>query len=374
MRIRSKNRFVSILAFVLAFLMAVPPASAEQEAFRQAHDPGERDILIDLIRRVDYKNETVFVIGHQTPDADSVGSAISMAYLLNSLGIPAEARITADINLETEYAYTAIHYPVPEILENAAGKQLWLVDHSTATQMVEGAEDARIVGVVDHHGIGSVETSELICVLSCPAGSTCSIVCMLCDACGVELPEDIASVLLIGLLSDSSNMKSSGVTLLDEAAFARLKAISGIDDTDALFAGMLEAKLSYKGLDDREIFYSDYKDYEHNGYRYGIGCIKVARPDLIPGMAERMQNAIEAEMANGNEADLLLYHIYDPDYTMGYSGFTGKDVTVAGKIMEGAFGDIAKKQGEYYVFTPSLSRKKEIVPTIDACLEEMEQR
>lgn len=328
-----------------------------------------KEIVTELITGVDYTEDPVYVIGHRTPDSDTVASAIGMAYLLNSLGISAEARITGDLNLETEYAFTESGYTVPEILEDAAGKQLWLVDHSAGTQMVEGGEDARIVGIVDHHGIGDVQNAEPICVLSCPAGSTCSVICQLCDICGIELTEDVAGTLLIGVLSDTANMKSSSVTLLDQTAFSVLKERSGIADTDRLFNGMLEAALSYKGMSDKEIFYSDYKDYEYNGYHYGIGCVKVARPDLIPAMAERMQAVITEEIERDVEAELLLYHIYDPDYSTGYSGYCGKDKTFADTLIESVFGKSGEKQGEYYLFTPSLSRKKAIVPPIDAYLD-----
>ena len=341
-----------------------------QLRLKEAESKPYKEIFVDMLRRVDYQDETVYVIGHKTTDSDTVASAIGMAYLLNQLGIKAEAKVTGEINLETKYALTKLSYSVPEILENAEGKQLWLVDHSTSTQMVNGAEKARIVGITDHHGIGSAETTELICVLSCPAGSTCSIVSELFEICDVKLPKDVASVLLAGVLSDTSNMKSN-VTKLDETVFAKLKELSGITDTDGLFAGMLDAKLSYEGLNDKEIFYSDYKNYEHNGYKYGIGCIKVARPDQIPAMAERMLAVIKKEETT--EADFLLYHVYDADYSLGYTGIVGKDEAFITQLMESTFGEIAQKSGEFYVFTPSLPRNKSIVPPIDKYLDTVEK-
>ena len=333
-----------------------------------------KEILTDLICRLDYQDKPVYVIGHKTPDSDTVCSAIGMAYLLKSLGISAEARISGELNLESRFVFSELKYSAPDVLEDATDKQLWLVDHSAGTQMVTGAEKARIVGITDHHGIGDAETSETICVLSCPAGSTCAVVCQLCKGCGVELPKDTAGVLLAGLLSDTSNMKSKAVTKLDEFAFEELKRLSGISDTDGLFRGMLEAKLSYQGLSETEIFYSDYKDYEHNGVKYGIGCIKVAHPDLIPAMAERMQTVIESEIGSGCEADCILYSIYDPDYSTGYMGIAGKDGAFAEKLMEDTFGEKAEKQGDFFIFQPSLNRKTEIVPPIDAYLDTVPYR
>ena len=328
----------------------------------------DREILIDFFRQVDYKDEPVYVIGHQSPDFDTTASAIGMEYLLNELGIASEARLAGPANPETEYGLSVIGYPVPEILENAAGKQLWLVDHSDSPQMVNGADKARIVGITDHHGIGSAEVSIPINVLSCPAGSTSALVFWLCTKCEVEIPRDIAGVLLAGMLSDTSNMKSDSVTTLDEIAFVRLKNISGISDTDAFFNGAQEAKLSYKGMDDCEIFYSDYKEYETNGFHYGIGNIKVAFPDQVSEMSERMLRVIESEAKNSSDLHFLLFEVYDSDHSLGYIGFYGNDTELTEKVMDTAFSGSGEKQGKFYAFSPSLSRKADMVPLIDDCL------
>lgn len=343
---------------------------AELQAMTEARQT-DSEILTELFRQVDCKDEPVYVIGHKSPDFDTTASAVGMAYLLNELGITAEARLAGPLNLETEYGLSAIGYPAPDILENAAGKQLWLVDHSDPLQMVNGADKARIVGITDHHGIGGVEASEPINVLSCPVGSTSALVYTLCTKCGVAIPQDIARVLLAGILSDTSNMKSNGVTALDEIAFAQLREISGISDTDALFNGMLEAKLSYKGMDEREIFYSDYKEYETNGVLYGIGVIKVAHPEQVPEMAERMLPVIESEVKNGSDMHFLLFEVYDPDYSLGYMGFFGKDMEFTEKAIDTVFSGSGEKQGEFYAFSPSLSRKTDVLPPLDDYLNNL---
>lgn len=360
-----KNKYESAIAEAAANNEAL---QAQLTAFEK-EDAINKEILIDMLCRIDYTDKPVYVIGHKTPDSDTVCSAIGMAYLLKNLGISAEARIPDELNLESQYAFSELKYPTPDILEDATDKQLWLVDHSASTQMVKGAEKARIIGITDHHGIGDTETSEMICVLSCPAGSTCAVVYKLCEVCDVELTKDIAGILLVGLLSDTSNMKSKYVTKLDESAFEKLKELSGISDTDELFRGMLEAKLSYKGMSDTEIFYSDYKAYEHNGVKYGIGCIKVAQPDQIPDMAERMQAVMEAEIAGSCEPDFLLYNVYDPDYSTGYMGIAGKDAAFAEKLMTYTFNESAERQGNFFISKPNLARKTDVVPPIDAYLD-----
>ena len=84
-----------------------------------------------------------------------------------------------------------------------------------------------------------------------------------------------------------------------------------------------------------------------------------------------MQAVIESEIANGCEADFLLYSICDSSYSTGYMGIVGNDTEFVENLMTGTFGNKAERQGDFFIFKPSLSRKTNIVPPIDAYLDEL---
>ncbi len=44
----------------------------------------ETTLYADLLRGIDYGDEVTWVIGHKSPDADTVGSAMAYAWLLRS--------------------------------------------------------------------------------------------------------------------------------------------------------------------------------------------------------------------------------------------------------------------------------------------------
>jgi len=125
----------------------------------------------NLLTNFDYRDKITYVIGHKSPDSDTVGSAIAYAYLLNQIGIKAEAAVSGPINQETQFALDTFGVKVPQIIDNAENKQFVLVNHSNYSQAIDGMNKARIVGIVDHHGIGDVVTSEQINVRSAPAGA-----------------------------------------------------------------------------------------------------------------------------------------------------------------------------------------------------------
>ena len=76
----------------------------------------ETTLLSDILCGIDYGDEVVYVIGHKSPDADTVGSAIAYAWLLQQLGINAKAAATAAVNRETQYALDFFDMEQPEII------------------------------------------------------------------------------------------------------------------------------------------------------------------------------------------------------------------------------------------------------------------
>lgn len=92
----------------------------------------------------------IYVTGHKSPDSDTVGSAIGYAHLLCELGYDAQPVVLGKINNETKYILNAAGIETPMLLEDAAGCNMVLVDHSEYIQSAEGLQDANIISIIDH--------------------------------------------------------------------------------------------------------------------------------------------------------------------------------------------------------------------------------
>ena len=62
---------------------------------------------------------TIYITGHQSPDSDTVGSAIAYASLLQALGYDAVPVVLGEINHETAYILKAAGLETPQLLEDA---------------------------------------------------------------------------------------------------------------------------------------------------------------------------------------------------------------------------------------------------------------
>ena len=341
-----RKLFILLLAGMILF-----PAMAEGNKY------------VELLQKLDYGNAVTYVIGHKSPDPDSIGSAIALAELLNVNGIPAAPAASERIDNESAYALQALGLEAPLILGDARDKQFVLVDHSSYAHAIDGMAQARIVGIMDHHGMGDVKSAEVIPILSLPVGATGSLICLLYQECGTKITPGAARAMLMGILSDTRNM-TYNVTDLDREAYETLIPIAGIDNMDALYEGMSNAKTSYDGMTTEEVFYSKYKEYTAGSYHFGIGFV-YASPETIAEVSAEMKQYM-LEIYPQSSQDYLFCMVSDSGSTwLSWVG-DGSEELVCESYEE-------YDGGEYIIFRPATTRKLKIVPPLTRVLESRNQ-
>jgi len=243
--------------------------------------------------------ENIYVIGHLTPDTDTVVSAITLARFLNSKEktdryVPA---MTGKANSETEYIFKKFNVNLPMIMEDATGKELYLVDHNEESQIVKGHEMDKIIGFVDHHKI-NFKNSKPVCIVTRPWGSTNSIIYSMYKKNGVDLPDEIKPLMLCAILSDTVILKSPTTTPKDMEIVNALSEELDID-YEELGMEMFKAKAQVASKTAEEILKNDFKDFDFSGKKVGVGQIET--PDLkevmekVESIKARMKYLLENE-------------------------------------------------------------------------------
>ena len=152
---------------------------------------------------------------------------------------------------------------------NLRKRRIILVDHNEATQAVEGFDQAEILEIIDHHRIGSLETSGPVYFRNQPVGCTATIITQMYDENGVEIPPQIAGLLLAAILSDTLVFRSPTCTPLDEASAKRLAKIAGVE-IDEFASEMFEAGEKLDGKTAEEVFLQDFKVFMCGDIRFGV--------------------------------------------------------------------------------------------------------
>ena len=313
--------------------------------------------------------DTIYVTGHKSPDSDTVCCAIAYATLLQRLGYDAKAVVLGPVNKETAYILNAAGVETPPELTDESGKNMILVDHSEYTQDLDSLKDATILAVIDYHGIGSVTTGNQVIYDARPMGAAATIVWSRYRDYGVEVDPTTAKLLLGGILSDTNDLKYGTTTSADIEAVKALSAIAGMKDEElaTFFAEMHREFLSHEGMTDEEIFFSDYKEYEAGGKKYGIACVNCYDDAEAKEIAERLKKLMPVILPKtGMDMAFVQIGVQNDDYNVNY--LVGVD-EAAEEVLKEAFKDKLSKAGSAFLLNPGVSRRTVLVPALNGVLE-----
>lgn len=300
----------------------------------------------------------VLVLGHKNPDTDSICSAISYAYLKKQLGMPAEPIRLGEANNETLYALEKFNFEQPRLVVKVAteASQVILVDHNERQQSAADIQDVQIIEVVDHHRIANFETVDPLYFRAEPVGCTATIILKLFKENGVEVPSDIAGLMLSAIISDSLLFKSPTCTEQDLQAARELAEIANVDAAEYGLA-MLKAgaDLSNKTLED--LMSLDSKEFEANEHRFEVAQVNAIDVNEVISRQKELEVLMNEKIARKN-LDLFAFVVTDILNNDSVAIVLGRK---AG-IIEGAFKSSVV---DNRILLPGVvSRKKQIIPVI----------
>lgn len=235
-----------------------------------------------------------------------------------------------------------------------------LVDHNQPAQSVDGLEEADIMEIIDHHNLGNLGTQIPIQFRSMPVGCTCTLIYQIYKENNIEIPENIAGLMLSAILSDTLLLKSPTTTDMDVEVARKLAAIANLDIQEYGMA-MLKAGSSIAGMSISEIVEEDFKTFKLGETSIGIGQVMTLDFEEI---AKEMPKYIAHldEMCVKNNYKLAVLFVTDAVKNGSYLLYsTGSEAVVAEayKIKEAAEG----------TYLPDMvSRKKQMYPALAAVI------
>lgn len=246
-------------------------------------------------------------------------------------------------------------------LDDIDKKQVILVDHNEYEQSVDGLHQAEIIEIIDHHKIGTIGTDLPINFRNMPVGSTNTILYLLYKESHIEIPKDIAGLMMSGILSDTLILKSPTSTNLDKEALNELSKIADVD-YETYGMEMFKAASSLDGMSKEQVLYSDFKNFHINDNTVGIGQVLTLDIEQIKKVEKEYIELLnqECEMKNYDVVGLFITDIINQGSYI-YFNDNSKE------IWKHAFGLQHLKQGTF--IKDCISRKKQIVPGIMKVLD-----
>ena len=244
-------------------------------------------------------------------------------------------------------------------------RRIILVDHNEATQAVEGFDQAEILEIIDHHRIGSLETSGPVYFRNQPVGCTATIITQMYDENGMEIPPQIAGLLLAAILSDTLVFRSPTCTPLDEALAKRLAKIAGVD-IDAFASEMFEAGEKLDGKTAEEVFLQDFKVFMCGDIRFGVAQGSYMTRKNLQAAQALLQPYLEEARNKQNVEDLYML-LTDVPKEESVVICTGR---YAAEVLSNGFESRPAADGSW-TLPGVVSRKKQFIPAMMSAYQEL---
>jgi len=252
--------------------------------------------------------DNIYIIGHKSPDLDSVAAAISYTHFKNILEdtdiyVPA---IAGEANKETRYILEKFGFSLPVKVDSLAHKTVILVDHNENSQSASGIEDAKIVEILDHHKL-DFKNSEPINVTIKPWGASCTIVTDMYMKNTIAIDKNLASLMLSAILVDTVITKSPTCTEIDKKIISSLAGLAGIDDWEKFAIDIFKVRSDISDLSDLEIIKSDFKDFLLAENKFGIGQVETADINQFESREDDLLKEMEKMLQNDNYHSVVLF-------------------------------------------------------------------
>ncbi|MBR6133386.1 MAG: putative manganese-dependent inorganic diphosphatase [Bacilli bacterium] len=241
-------------------------------------------------------------------------------------------------------------------INNYEKTKVILVDHNSEDQSVDGLEEADILEIIDHHNLGNLGTTRPISFRSMPVGCTSTIITQLYKEAHVEIPKDMAGIMLSAILSDTLLFKSPTVTDLDKEVAKELADIAGVNIEEYGFK-MFKAGSSIAGMSVDEIIHSDLKTYKIDNGNLAIAQVMTLDYDEIDDKIDEFVAALN-RMSNlgGFKHSILFVTDVIKNGCYIYYNDDSKD------LVKEAFRLDDIEEG--YYLDGIVSRKKQILPAL----------
>ncbi|EHL95852.1 inorganic diphosphatase PpaC [Lentilactobacillus parafarraginis F0439] len=302
------------------------------------------------------------VFGHQNPDTDAIVAAKAFSYLQNKLGYDTEAVALGNPNPETNFVLNYFDEPTPRVIKTASNEvdSVMLVDHNEFQQSVSDIKDVTITHVVDHHRISNFQTEQPLFYRAEPLGCCSTVIVKMFDENKIEIPAQLAGLMLSAIISDTLLLKSPTTTDQDKIAVKTLAEIADID-YEKYGIEMLKAGTNVAAKSDQELIDSDAKSFTMGGKSVRIDQINVVDFEDIDNRKDDIKNAMTKEAADKNY-DLFLVLVTNVLNSDSKLLAVGEPLDAVEKAFNAKFAD------DTMPLPGVVSRKKQVVPPLTDAL------
>lgn len=298
--------------------------------------------LLKNMLESEIKNSSkVFIVGHNSPDFDSIGSCLGLYVFAKHFNKNVYVIIDDD-EMKIEPGVKRIMEEVKDtisiikksdFLDLADQKSLLIVTDVNKKHLISVGDSLDKVGkiiVIDHHREDQNSINTDYKCISLDVSSACEIIARVLGISRIRYPKNVANYLLAGISLDTNRFTHNTTSITHDVAEKLLYRGASIDEVNSLFLDELDSYCRIRGLIINGTIIKKYSDSLLSPIQVSF-TLNRSQPNLIYLKEDYAKAADRMMKFKGIDAAFTLGFVEDGVIHISARG--GKKVNV-GKIME----------------------------------------
>ena len=307
------------------------------------------------------KEKIVYVLGHQNPDTDSICSSLIAANLEKELGNINQViscRL-GPLNKESKFALEYFKVDAPTLITKASeADEVILVDHNNPGQSAKDIKRAKVVKIIDHHGIAGFSSPEPIFILTEPVGCCCTVLYKMYKDNDITITKEIAGLMLSAIISDTVLLRSQTTTQRDVKTANKLAKIAGVN-LEEYGKMLLKKGTEISDISDHDLVFQDSKEFPVGNEKIQISQINSYDTKEPLDRKEGIKKVMKEFMDKNKDIVLFVFDILDIYNMDSYAIVLGPRK----KAVENAY-HVEIGEDDVVFLKKVASRKKQLYPDI----------
>ena len=307
------------------------------------------------------KEKIIYVFGHQAPDTDSICSTIIATNLEKEMGNINQviACRLGPLNKESKFALEYFGFQPPTLITKASeADEVILVDHNNPGQSAKDIKQAKVVKIIDHHGIAGFSSPEPIFILTEPVGCCCTVLYKLYKDNDIPITKNIAGLMLSAIISDTVLLRSQTTTQRDVKTANKLAKIAGVN-LEEFGKKLLTKGTEISDISDFDLVFQDSKEFPVGDEKIQISQINSYDTKEPLDRKEGIKKVMLEYMDKHKDIVLFVFDILDIYNMDSYAIVVGPRK----KAVENAY-HVEIGEDEVVFLKKVASRKKQLYPDI----------
>ena len=307
------------------------------------------------------KEKIIYVFGHQAPDTDTICSSIIATNLEKEMGNINQviACRLGPLNKESKFALEYFGFQPPTLITKASeADEVILVDHNNPGQSAKDIKQAKVVKIIDHHGIAGFSSPEPIFILTEPVGCCCTVLYKLYKDNDIPITKNIAGLMLSAIISDTVLLRSQTTTQRDVKTANKLAKIAGVN-LEEFGKKLLTKGTEISDISDFDLVFQDSKEFPVGDEKIQISQINSYDTKEPLDRKEGIKKVMIEYMDKHKDIVLFVFDILDIYNMDSYAIVVGPRK----KAVENAY-HVEIGEDEVVFLKKVASRKKQLYPDI----------